>query len=94
MKVTVVELIEFVLAEGDAFNLTFAGIEEVGIDRVLRGIDNQFDPRTGRIYGARLVGAADETDKLQAMRDYFAESYGRDSDLAWMEYCENYGKEN
>lgn len=79
MKVTVEQLVDFIMTYGDEFGVTVKDIEFVGLDRVLSGIDHQVDPRMSKFHGA-LCECVPETDPIQAMKDYFSESFDRDYD--------------
>lgn len=79
MKVTVQQLVSFIAKYGEDFNVTAKDIEFVGLDRVLSGIDHQVDPRMSKFRGAWFEGVP-ETDPIQAMKDYFSESFDRDYD--------------
>ena len=79
MKVTVEQLVDFISKHGEDFNVTAKDIEFVGLDRVLSGIDHQVDSRMSKFHVA-WCECVPETDPIQAMKDYFSESFDRDYD--------------
>lgn len=84
MQVSRQQLVDWVLANGGAYGVTFAQIERVGVDFVLWSISQQANASQSLMAanGSRFVGEP-EADPDEAMRDYFAESFDRDFDDAF-----------
>ena len=73
MQVNTEQLINWVLANGEDYGVSFKDIEFVGVDSVMRHINAQVD----------AVTLMPHTDPNKAMNDFFAESFGHLYDIAW-----------
>lgn len=83
MDVTKEDIRNFVNKNGKDFNVTMEDIDFVGIDTVQHEISLQFDPRKSGMVGPYTF-LVEETDKEQAMCDYFAEAFGGAYDAAYI----------
>lgn len=76
MQVAENQLASFIVSYGSDCGVNMNTINMIGIPKVLDAIDAQVNPRTSTFYGHEMF-PVEETDAIQCLHDFFAESYGQ-----------------
>lgn len=72
MKITKEELYAFLAEHGEEVGASEKSIEFVGLDTVLKGINNQMKAKTAAMYGASPI-LEESNNAEEAMYDYFCD---------------------
>lgn len=72
MKITKEELYDFLAEHGEEVGASKKSVEFVGLETVLKGINNQMKAKTAFMYGATAV-LKEHTDAEEALWDYFCD---------------------
>ena len=72
MKITKEELYAFLAEHGEEVGANEKSVEFVGLDTVLKGINNQMRAKTAFMYGANPI-FEEHTDVEETMYDYFCD---------------------
>ncbi len=72
MKITKEKLYNFLAEHGEEVGASEKSIEFVGLDTVLKGINNQTKAKTSAMYGATAI-LEEHTDAEEALWDYFCD---------------------
>lgn len=72
MKITKEELYNFLAEHGEEVSANENSVNFVGLDTVLKGVNNQMKAKTSFSIGATAI-LEEHTDKEEAMYDYFCD---------------------
>lgn len=72
MKITKEELYNFLAEHGEEVGASEKSVEFVGLEAVLKGINNQMKAKTSFSIGVNAI-LEEHTDKEEAMYDYFCD---------------------